>query len=70
MCEVLVIAAERIGEALGMSTTIIGIVFLDVEGGAVECFSAIPAKKNKVRNMFQFRTLWCTQPGSNRRPAD
>jgi Ca2+:H+ antiporter len=49
MSEVLVGAAEGTGEALGMSTTFIGIVFLAVVGGAAESLSAITvAKKNKM----------------------
>jgi Ca2+:H+ antiporter len=49
MSEVLVGAAEGTGEALGMSATFIGIVFLAVVGGAAESLSAITvAKKNKM----------------------
>ncbi len=49
MSEVLVGAAEGTGEALGMSATFIGIVFLAVVGGAAESFSAIAmAQKNKM----------------------
>jgi Ca2+:H+ antiporter len=49
MSEILVGAAEGTGEALGMSATFIGIVFLAVIGGAAESLSAISvAKKNKM----------------------
>jgi Ca2+:H+ antiporter len=49
MSEVLVGAAEGTGEALGMSATFIGIVFLAIVGGAAESLSAITvAKKNKM----------------------
>jgi Ca2+:H+ antiporter len=49
MSEILVGAAEGTGEALGMSATFIGIVFLAVIGGAAESISAITvAKKNKM----------------------
>ena len=49
MSEVLVGAAEGTGEALGMSQTFIGIVFLAIVGGAAESGSAIAmARKNKV----------------------
>ena len=49
MSEILVGAAEGTGEALGMSATFIGIVFLAVVGGAAESLSAIAmAKKNKM----------------------
>lgn len=49
MSEVLVGAAEGTGEALGMSATFIGIVFLAVIGGAAESISAITvAGKNKM----------------------
>jgi Ca2+:H+ antiporter len=49
MSEILVGAAEGTGEALGMSATFIGIVFLAVIGGAAESLSAITvAKKNKM----------------------
>ena len=49
MSEVLVGAAEGTGEALGMSQTFIGIVFLAIVGGAAESGSAIVmARKNKV----------------------
>lgn len=49
MSEVLVGAAEGTGEALGMSATFIGIVFLAIVGGAAESLSAISvAKKNKM----------------------
>jgi len=49
MSEVLVGAAEGTGEALGMSATFIGIVFLAIVGGAAESFSAIAmAQKNKM----------------------
>ena len=49
MSEILVGAAEGTGEALGMSATFIGIVFLAVVGGAAESFSAIAmAKKDKM----------------------
>jgi len=49
MSEILVGAAEGTGEALGMTSTFIGIVFLAVIGGAAESLSAISvAKKNKM----------------------
>jgi Ca2+:H+ antiporter len=49
MSEILVGAAEGTGEALGMSQTFIGIVFLAIVGGAAEAGSAIAmARKNKV----------------------
>jgi Ca2+:H+ antiporter len=49
MSEILVGAAEGTGEALGMSQTFIGIVFLAIVGGAAESGSAISmARKNKV----------------------
>jgi Ca2+:H+ antiporter len=49
MSEVLVGAAEGTGEALGMSATFIGIVFLAVIGGAAESLSAVTvASKNKM----------------------
>lgn len=49
MSEILVGAAEGTGEALGMSPTFIGIVFLAIVGGAAESFSAIAmAQKNKM----------------------
>jgi Ca2+:H+ antiporter len=49
MSELLVGAAEGTGEALGMSATFIGIVFLAIVGGAAESFSAIAmAKKDKM----------------------
>lgn len=49
MSEILVGAAEGTGEALGMSQTFIGIVFLAVVGGAAESSSAITtARKNKM----------------------
>jgi Ca2+:H+ antiporter len=49
MSEVLVGAAEGTGEALGMSATFIGIVFLAIVGGAAESLSAITvAKKNNM----------------------
>ena len=49
MSEILVGAAEGTGEALGMSATFIGIVFLAIVGGAAESLSAITvAKKNKM----------------------
>jgi Ca2+:H+ antiporter len=49
MSEILVGAAEGTGEALGMSQTFIGIVFLAIVGGAAESGSAIAmARKNKV----------------------
>ncbi|MGE5848445.1 MAG: calcium/proton exchanger [Ignavibacteria bacterium] len=49
MSEILVGAAEGTGEALGMSATFIGIVFLAVVGGAAESFSAIAmAQKDKM----------------------
>ena len=49
MSEILVGAAEGTGEALGMSATFIGIVFLAIVGGAAESFSAIAmAQKNKM----------------------
>jgi Ca2+:H+ antiporter len=49
MSELLVGAAEGTGEALGMSTVFIGIVFLAIVGGAAESGSAIAmARKNKL----------------------
>jgi Ca2+:H+ antiporter len=49
MSEVLVGAAEGTGEALGMSSVFIGIVFLAVVGGAAESSSAIAmAWRNKM----------------------
>jgi Ca2+:H+ antiporter len=49
MSEILVGAAEGTGEALGMSTVFIGIVFLAVIGGAAESFSAVAmARKDKM----------------------
>lgn len=49
MSEILVGAAEGTGEALGMSQTFIGIVFLAMVGGAAEGGSAIAmARKNKM----------------------
>src|SRR5262249_37232721 len=49
MSEILVGAAEGTGEALGMSQTFIGIVFLAIVGGAAESGSAIAmGRKNKV----------------------
>ena len=49
MSEILVGAAEGTGEALGMSQTFIGIVFLAMVGGAAEGGSAVAmARKNKM----------------------
>jgi Ca2+:H+ antiporter len=49
MSEILVGAAEGTGEALGMTPTFIGLVFLAVVGGAAESLSAITmARKNKM----------------------
>jgi Ca2+:H+ antiporter len=49
MSEILVGAAEGTGEALGMSSVFIGIVFLAIVGGAAESGSAIAmARKNKL----------------------
>lgn len=49
MSEILVGAAEQTGEALGMSQTFIGVVFLAIIGGAAESSSAIAmARKNKM----------------------
>jgi len=49
MSEILVGVAEATGEALGMSPTFIGIVFLAIVGGAAESLSAITmARKNKM----------------------
>jgi Ca2+:H+ antiporter len=49
MSEILVGAAEGTGEALGMSQTFIGIVFLAIVGGAAESSSAVAmARKNKM----------------------
>src|SRR5262249_51962898 len=49
MSEILVGAAEGTGQALGMSQTFIGIVFLAIVGGAAESGSAVVmARKNKV----------------------
>jgi Ca2+:H+ antiporter len=49
MSEVLVGAAEGTGEALGMSSVFIGVIFLAVVGGAAESISAITmATKNKM----------------------
>src|SRR5437867_5729687 len=49
MSEILVGAAEGTGQALGMSQTFIGIIFLAIVGGAAESGSAIAmARKNKL----------------------
>jgi len=49
MSEILVGAAEGTGEALGMSSVFIGIVFLAIVGGAAEGGSAVAmARKNKM----------------------
>jgi Ca2+:H+ antiporter len=49
MSEILVGAAEETGQALGMSSVFIGIVFLAIVGGAAESGSAIAmARKNKM----------------------
>ena len=49
MSEILVGAAEGTGQALGMSQTFIGIVFLAIVGGAAESGSAIAmGRKNKM----------------------
>src|SRR6478609_1655781 len=49
MSEVLVGAAEETGEALGMSSVFIGVIFLAIVGGAAESISAITmAAKNKM----------------------
>jgi Ca2+:H+ antiporter len=49
MSEILVGAAEETGEALGMSTVFIGVIFLAVIGGAAESISAVVmATKNKM----------------------
>ncbi len=49
MSEVLVGAAEATGEAMGMSSAFIGIVFLAIVGGAAESGSAIAmARKNRM----------------------
>jgi len=49
MSEILVGAAEGTGEALGMSTVFIGIVFLAIVGGAAESGSAIAmALRNRL----------------------
>lgn len=49
MSEILVGAAEATGEALGMSTVFIGVIFLAVVGGAAESISAVSmAAKNKM----------------------
>ena len=49
MSEVLVGAAEGTGQALGMSQTFIGIVFLAIVGGAAESGSAVAmARKNRL----------------------
>ena len=49
MSEILVGAAEGTGQALGMSQTFVGIVFLAIVGGAAEAGSAVAmARKNKV----------------------
>ncbi len=49
MSEILVGVAEATGEALGMTSTFIGIVFLAIIGGAAESLSAITmARKNKM----------------------
>jgi len=49
MSEILVGAAEGTGQALGMSSVFIGIVFLAIVGGAAESGSAIAmAMKNKM----------------------
>lgn len=49
MSEILVGASEQTGEALGMSSMFIGVVFISVIGGAAESISAIAmAAKNKM----------------------
>jgi Ca2+:H+ antiporter len=49
MSEILVGAAEGTGEALGMSQTFIGLVFVAIVGGAAESGSAVAmASKNKM----------------------
>lgn len=49
MSEVLVGSAEATGEALGMTTTFIGLIILAIVGGAAESLSAIAmASKNKM----------------------
>jgi Ca2+:H+ antiporter len=49
MSEVLVGAAEDTGEALGMSSIFIGLIFLAIVGGAAESISAVTmAAKNKM----------------------
>lgn len=49
MSEILVGAAEGTGQALGMSQTFIGLVFLAIVGGAAEGGSAVAmARKNKM----------------------
>lgn len=49
MSEVLVGSAEATGEALGMTTTFIGMIILAIVGGAAESLSAITmAAKNKM----------------------
>ena len=49
MSEILVGAAEGTGEALGMSTTFVGMILVAVVGGAAESLSAIAAGgKNKL----------------------
>lgn len=49
MSEVLVGASEQTGEALGMSSLFIGVIFISVIGGAAESISAVTmAAKNKM----------------------
>lgn len=49
MSEVLVGAAEKTGEVLGMSSVFIGVIFLAIVGGAAESISAITmGAKNKM----------------------
>ena len=49
MSEILVGAAEGTGQALGMSQTFIGLIFLAIVGGAAEGGSAVAmARKNKM----------------------
>jgi len=49
MSEMLVGAAEKTGEVLGLSSVFIGVIFLAVVGGAAESISAVTmASKNKM----------------------
>jgi Ca2+:H+ antiporter len=49
MSEILVGASEQTGEALGMSSLFIGVIFISIIGGAAESISAVTmAAKNKM----------------------